>query len=560
MVKAADKKSPREAVEFVLQLLKYNDNSGNPYSDVFWVSALVKSVGELEFGQQNVSFLASLLKRIEHVMQFDSLMPSHNGIITISCIQTLAQIALKLSSSVSFERMSEIIKPFCNSVKASWDVRIEATKVLLDLEYYYKGLDATLSLFMELLEKEQSLRGEVKLAVHVMRLCQANEEAETGNDVACSTLIALLRLLASKKAFNNISLRHHLFCILQIVAGRPPTLYGIPKLQESSRISSDAAETLSDQQTKPTSIKLRMVSKSLEPSPVLDITNISSQTHPQPVTDATDFATEADNVSGSNDQERILEPAADDASKAITEQFKHTSIKLRVTTKTHEPLTVSDAEHLIADLTAGADNVSNCSGQKRTIEPNHDFTETISEQQSKPTTSLKLRFSKPTEPSETNNPSSQLHPLLPIGDHTINNGKEADTISNCSERKRNVLKIKFKQPGSSIKVEEPENLADNNRQNVHSGIDLDPASSVSVDAPNHMDENELPNASVTNQNINENESRMTASMGSIVKLNKDDDAVKEMQCNALLIQKGMKKFRLLNKNKLQFLYWKVKKR
>lgn len=32
--------------------MQYNDNSGNPFSDVFWLAALVQSVGELEFGQQ----------------------------------------------------------------------------------------------------------------------------------------------------------------------------------------------------------------------------------------------------------------------------------------------------------------------------------------------------------------------------------------------------------------------------------------------------------------------------------------------------------------------------
>lgn len=32
--------------------MQYNDNSGNPYSDVFWLAALVQSIGELEFGQQ----------------------------------------------------------------------------------------------------------------------------------------------------------------------------------------------------------------------------------------------------------------------------------------------------------------------------------------------------------------------------------------------------------------------------------------------------------------------------------------------------------------------------
>lgn len=82
---------------------------------------------------QNISFLSSLLKRIDRLLQFDrwvlvydlivgayfifrhykitglfilflnpcnSLMPSYNGILTISCIRTLAQIALKMSSYV----------------------------------------------------------------------------------------------------------------------------------------------------------------------------------------------------------------------------------------------------------------------------------------------------------------------------------------------------------------------------------------------------------------------------------------------------------------------------
>lgn len=57
------------------------------------------------------------------------------------------------------ERVSELIKPFCNSVEASWEVRIEACKVLLDLEFYCGGLDATLSLFMKFLEEEPSVRG-----------------------------------------------------------------------------------------------------------------------------------------------------------------------------------------------------------------------------------------------------------------------------------------------------------------------------------------------------------------------------------------------------------------
>lgn len=33
-------------------LFQYNDNNGNVYSDVYWLSAMVQAIGELEFGQQ----------------------------------------------------------------------------------------------------------------------------------------------------------------------------------------------------------------------------------------------------------------------------------------------------------------------------------------------------------------------------------------------------------------------------------------------------------------------------------------------------------------------------
>ncbi|XP_028793150.1 transcription initiation factor TFIID subunit 2 isoform X2 [Neltuma alba] len=158
MVRAADRKSPREAVDFVLQLLKYNDNNGNPYSDVFWLAQLVQSVGELDFGQQSILVLSSLLKRIDRLLQFDRLMPSYNGVLTISCIRTLTQIALKLSGFIPLDRVYGLIKPF-RDIKVMWQVRIEASRALLDLEFHSKGIDAVLLLFIRYVEEELSLRG-----------------------------------------------------------------------------------------------------------------------------------------------------------------------------------------------------------------------------------------------------------------------------------------------------------------------------------------------------------------------------------------------------------------
>uniref|UniRef100_A0A1D1ZHW3 Transcription initiation factor TFIID subunit 2 n=2 Tax=Anthurium amnicola TaxID=1678845 RepID=A0A1D1ZHW3_9ARAE len=265
LVRAADKTSPREAVEFILQLLKYNDNSGNPYSDVYWLASLVQSISELEFGQQNIMFLSSLLKRIDRLLQFDSLMPSHNGLLTISCIRTLAQIALKMSASVSLDRVFNLLNTFRNDKKTQWRVQIEASRALLTLEFYWKGLDAALSLFLEFLEQEPSLRGQVKLTLHTMHLCEVNLESENQNAITCPTLLALLQLLASRKAYNNIYLRHHLFCILQIIAGRPPTLYGVDRVQPQNMVEHLVdAETGGGQEMMASFLKLR-VSKPQEP-------------------------------------------------------------------------------------------------------------------------------------------------------------------------------------------------------------------------------------------------------------------------------------------------------
>ncbi|XP_038978636.1 transcription initiation factor TFIID subunit 2 [Phoenix dactylifera] len=309
LVRAADKKSPREAIEFVLQLLKYNDNNGNPYSDVYWLAALVQSIGELEFGQQGVLLLSSLLKHIDRLLQFDSLMPSYNGILTISCIRTLAQIALKMSTSIPLDRIRELIKPFRNIMITSWKVRMEASKILLDLEFYCKGLDAALCLFMKFLEEEPSFRGQVKLAMHVMHLCQVNVESQIDNDIACPTLVALLHLLASRKAFDNVFLRHHLFCILQVVAGRSPTLYGVPKIKVHPVV---AAETCTEQLLRPGSLKLK-ISRPQEPlmdtnlSDALPITESAKDAEPvSNVLPIVETAKEADTVSNCSERKNVV--------------------------------------------------------------------------------------------------------------------------------------------------------------------------------------------------------------------------------------------------------------
>ncbi|XP_066390227.1 transcription initiation factor TFIID subunit 2-like [Miscanthus floridulus] len=293
LVRSSDKNSPKGAIEFILQLLKYNDNNGNIYSDVYWLSAMVQAIGELEFGQQGMGFLSSLLKRIDRLLQFDNFMPGYNGVLTVSCIRTLARIARRVSSSVCLDRICELIAPFRDMDKP-WKVRIEASRVLIDLELHHKGLDAALLLFLKYVDEEKSLRGATKLAVHVLRICQASIVPYANDQINLTTLISLLHLLAGTKAYNNVFLRHHVFCIMQVAAGRSPTLFGVPKVVTPPPVVKDIC---SDQHTKADS-SIPQPSKPQEPS-----TSTPSVREVLPTSGPTK---DADNISNCSERRNVV--------------------------------------------------------------------------------------------------------------------------------------------------------------------------------------------------------------------------------------------------------------
>lgn len=60
----------------------------------------------------------------------------------------------------------------------------------------------------------------MKLGVHAMRLCQISGGSDSNDNIKSDVLVPLLLLLDGHIGFNNVILRHHLFCIIQILAGR----------------------------------------------------------------------------------------------------------------------------------------------------------------------------------------------------------------------------------------------------------------------------------------------------------------------------------------------------
>ncbi|RRT50632.1 hypothetical protein B296_00030825 [Ensete ventricosum] len=151
--------------------------------------------------------------------------------------------------------------------------------------------------------------------------------------------------------------------------------------------------------------------------------------------------------------------------------------------------------------------------------------ETCGEQVMRPA-SLKLKIPKSHEPlAET----VKLSEALP----TAETVREGDTVSNCSERRVNVIKIRVKQRSSSSKADDVDHQMEYSRGRPNDA-ELGPCSSVSVDAPARGATEPFNISSQNNEEVSsshDRESRMTASIGS-AKLVGEDKLGKELQCTA----------------------------
>ncbi|XP_057777972.1 transcription initiation factor TFIID subunit 2-like [Salvia miltiorrhiza] len=537
MVRSSDKKSPREAVEFILQLLKYNDNSGNTYSDVFLVAALVQSVGELEFGQQSVIYLPSLLKRLDRLLQFDRLMPSHNGILTICCIQSLTQMALKLSEFIPLDHVVELIRPY--RVSKTWQIRIAASRGLVELEVQCKGIDAALKLFIEYLNDETSLRGQTKLGLCALRISQMINQSNGDNGIKSDTLVSLLRLLESPLAFNNIMLRHYVFCILHVLAKRAPTLYGVPR-DETLRMG----HTKTCSELKSIFAALIKQSKTPEPSSASDMPHnlLVPEGH-----------TEGETVREKHEPIMAVPfPALDDSVVPAVQQIADAPSdapeqRNSVLHLPEDEFTIIPKLPLPAEAHQPIEQVTNSLANTviDTEEKGNTFIETT-EASGKPETFVDIEASRRSDTLLANRQDIEPvglvhHDNMPSGDAT----REPDTVSISHELKKPKLKIRVRQTAASSRAEDPDRASSRaedpdrtrilNAQDGFNDADRGASSSVSVDAP-HRNFGET--ISTGNHNFEDANSchdvgsRVTASISRAKPTIDGEELSKELQCTA----------------------------
>ncbi|CAM6102974.1 unnamed protein product [Calypogeia fissa] len=261
-VRGSDGKSPIEATDFVLHVLKHNDNSGNQYSDVFWLASLIESIGGFEFGPQNMKTLSKFLKQIDRFLQYDRLMPSYNDVLTVSCIQTLTCLAVKFPNVLPLERLKQLLRPFGDVQNTTQLVRVTALQSLLEVEARSEGLDSAAQLALRLVEIDPSLKVQSKIMQHMIDLFGL--KGQLNITLSGKTYEALVRKLDSVGSFSNVLLRHHLFSLVQILAGRSASLYRkensvapqIPTQQMSSQTKAPPKE-VKVQSTLPLKVKVQ---------------------------------------------------------------------------------------------------------------------------------------------------------------------------------------------------------------------------------------------------------------------------------------------------------------
>lgn len=136
-------KCPVEVCNFLLDLLRYNDNSSNPFSDSFYVCNLITAIvnalsnnnfePSLEEGDfETDSFVAKAIDEIERCLRMDGWLPSVHNMITTTAIQQKERLWVRGYLPVKFDELIQYTKPGNYS-----EVRISAFQSLLNLGGIY---------------------------------------------------------------------------------------------------------------------------------------------------------------------------------------------------------------------------------------------------------------------------------------------------------------------------------------------------------------------------------------------------------------------------------------
>ncbi|KAI9479594.1 hypothetical protein BDB00DRAFT_173553 [Zychaea mexicana] len=100
--------TPIKVRQLLLDLLKYNDNIGNEFSDSYYIATIISALGDAFIPMRDTSnpdsmqidddegeqLLAAAVSEIERFRTLDCVIPTYHNIVTVSCIKALTNLML----------------------------------------------------------------------------------------------------------------------------------------------------------------------------------------------------------------------------------------------------------------------------------------------------------------------------------------------------------------------------------------------------------------------------------------------------------------------------------
>ncbi|KAK9711008.1 hypothetical protein K7432_008112, partial [Basidiobolus ranarum] len=102
-VKNSKGHTPIKIKQFLLELLRYNDNTGNHFSDNYYISALINALGNALIPNERSNqseqegereLFADAVQEIERYRTLDYLVPSYHNTVTISVLQVMMKLMM----------------------------------------------------------------------------------------------------------------------------------------------------------------------------------------------------------------------------------------------------------------------------------------------------------------------------------------------------------------------------------------------------------------------------------------------------------------------------------
>ncbi|KAI8096760.1 uncharacterized protein BX664DRAFT_65711 [Halteromyces radiatus] len=98
--------APEKVRKFLLDLLKYNDNIGNEFSDCYYIATMISALGDSLIPSSNApeaievdsregkELVAAALSEIERFRTLDYVIPTYHNVVSVSCLKTITKLMM----------------------------------------------------------------------------------------------------------------------------------------------------------------------------------------------------------------------------------------------------------------------------------------------------------------------------------------------------------------------------------------------------------------------------------------------------------------------------------